>query len=155
LVQKLLLLPDNLNFQKAHMFCHRIALAFENLTPIQVCQAFGRALKRPCKYVFDQHIEINVPVPTGYRQQLVGIEILFGQYNAPYFPGAEFRYSSKRKGSNDTITGRGSFSDGRSGSMPNKGQTGKLTDEARGLWEGWRGMEVCTTASYVMSTFEN
>jgi hypothetical protein len=93
--------------------------------------------------VFDPHVDTKVSVPIGYRQQLAGIEILFGQYNAPYFPGPEFRYDTKRKGSNDTITGRGSFSDGRSGSITNKGKPGKLTDEARSLWEGWRGMEVC------------
>ena len=125
----------------------RIALAFENLTPVQVCQAFGRALERPCKYVFDRRIEVKVPVPNGYRQQLAGIEILFGMLNAPYFPGPEFDFVTKRKEGNDTITGRKSHDssrnapDGRSGNVGSKAKSGKLTDEARSLWEGYRGIE--------------
>lgn len=121
----------------------RIALAFENLTPIQVCQAAERAIERPCHYVYDPKIEVKVPVPNGYRQQLAGVEILFGKYNAPYFPGPDFAYHSKRKGSNDTIGPRNNHDtmnksqDARS----TKGKAGKLTDEARGLWEGYRGLE--------------
>jgi hypothetical protein len=30
-------------------------------------------------------IDIKVPVPAGYREQLEGISVLFGQYDAPYF----------------------------------------------------------------------
>ena len=103
------------------------------LTPIQVCQAFEKALERPCKYVFDKHIEIRVSVPNGYREQLAGIEVLFGQYNAPYFPGADFEYDSKRKGSNDTITPGTSSSD-----SARKLKPGKLIDEARSLWPAYR-----------------
>ena len=103
------------------------------LSPIQVCQAFERALERPCKYIFDKHIDVRVPVPHGYREQLAGIEILFGQYNAPYFPGPDFDYGSRRKGSNETIT------PGRSSSeSPRKTKSGKLTDEARLLWPAYR-----------------
>jgi len=124
----------------------RIALAFENLTPTQVCQAFSQALDRPCNYVFDKHIEIKVPVPTGYREQLAGIEVLFGMYNAPYFPGPDFDYGARRKGSNDTITGRTSQEsarkgpEGRSGSAVTKGKPGSLTDVARSLWPGYRSI---------------
>jgi hypothetical protein len=110
----------------------RIALAFEMLTPIQVCQAFEQALERPCKYVFDKHIEVKVPVPNGYREQLAGIEILFGHYNAPYFPGPDFDYDTRRKGSNETIT------PGRNSSESRKAKAGKLTDEARALWPAYR-----------------
>jgi len=123
---------------------HRIALAFENLTPIQVCQAAERAIERPCHYVFDPKIEVTVPVPNGYRQQLAGLEVLFGKYNAPYFPGPDFAYYSKRKGSNDTIGPRNNHSATNNkgqDSRSSKGKTGKLTDEARGLWEGYRGLE--------------
>ncbi len=103
------------------------------LTPIQVCQAFERALERPCKYVYDKHIDVKVSVPNGYREQLAGIEILFGQYNAPYFPGYDFDYDTRRKNSNDTITqGRSSSDSSR------KPRTGKLTDEARSLWPAYR-----------------
>ena len=112
-----------------------------------MCQAFGRALERPCKYVFDKRIEVKVSIPSGYRQQLAGIEVLFGLFNAPYFPGPEFDYVAKRKGSNETITGRASHDsnrsgvDGRSGNVASKAKSGKLTDEARSLWEGYRGIE--------------
>ncbi|KAK5194155.1 hypothetical protein LTR99_005615 [Exophiala xenobiotica] len=110
-----------------------VALAFENLTPMQVCDSFSRALDLPCHYVYDQQIEVKVSVPPGYRQQLLGLEVLFGQYNAPYFPGPDFQYSGRRKGSNDTITGRNSQD-------LQRGRPGKLTDTARALWPGWRSM---------------
>ena len=54
------------------------------LTPRQVCAAFSRGLRRPVRYVHGP-IEIEVPIPNGYREQLVGLEVLFGKYNAPYF----------------------------------------------------------------------
>ncbi len=112
----------------------RIPLAFEYLTPVQVCEAFSEALDRPCYYVYDKHIEIRTSVPAGYREQLAGIEVLFGQYNAPYFPGPDFEHDKRRKGSNDTITGRSSHDSGRTG------KPGKLTDTARALWPGWRSI---------------
>ncbi|KAI9890647.1 MAG: hypothetical protein M1814_003716 [Vezdaea aestivalis] len=63
----------------------RIALAFERLTPQQVCAAFSRATQRPARYV-RAPIEISVNIPTGYREQLEGIEKLFGgKEGAPYF----------------------------------------------------------------------
>ncbi|KAI9795788.1 MAG: hypothetical protein M1833_006809 [Piccolia ochrophora] len=63
---------------------HRIALAFEMLTPRQVCAAFSRGLGRAVTYLRGP-IDIKVSVPTGYRQQLEGIMSLFGRYEAPYF----------------------------------------------------------------------
>ena len=92
--------------------------------------AFTRALGRPCNYVFDPKINIRVPVPSGYHQQLRGIEILFGQMRAPYFPGPEF--TRRRKGStSSTDTNEGSEAEPRT----------SLVQEARQLWQGWRGME--------------
>jgi hypothetical protein len=96
-----------------------IALAFQNLSPIEVCQHFSRALERPCKYAHDSKIQIRTPVPTGYKEQLAGIEILFGQLRAPYFPGPEFDFSKENK----------------------DGKVRKLTREARELWRGYRGIE--------------
>lgn len=114
---------------------YRIALAFENLTPQQVCAAFSRALDRPCKYVYDQHIQVKVPIPAGYTEQLAGIEILFGKYNAPYFPGPEFSYP--QQGRNTSVGDRrSSEKDGRDREKPKK-----LTTEARELWGGYRGIE--------------
>lgn len=127
----------------------RIALAFETLTPVQVCEIFGRALDRPCKYVFDHHIEIKVPVPNVYRQQLAGIEVLFGMYNAPYYPGPDFEYSARRKGSNDTITGKSSHESLR------KGKPGKITDDARRLWPGWRSLSEYVSTAFIVEEEAN
>ncbi|WEW56170.1 hypothetical protein PRK78_001605 [Emydomyces testavorans] len=112
---------------------HRIALSFETLTPRQVCDAFSRGLDRPCTYVHDPRIEIRVPVPAGYREQLEGIEVLFGQMRAPFFPNPEFHNpATGLRGAGKTI-------------MREPDQDGvvalPLVDEARELWEGWRSME--------------
>lgn len=120
---------------KPSLTLDRIALAFETLTPNQVCAAFGRALSRPCHYVFDQHIDIKVGIPAGYREQLAGIEVLFGRYNAPYFPGPEFQYPTKGTGSGETVTSK------RRSSETIRDKPRKLTSEARELWGGYRGME--------------
>jgi hypothetical protein len=108
----------------------RIALAFENLTPIQVCQAFSRALDRPCTYVFSPTIDIRVSIPPGYREQLAGIEVLFGQMNVPYFPGDEFDYNTPQPSGK----GKGRQKEGMS-------RLRRLTQEARELWPGYRGIE--------------
>lgn len=63
---------------------HRITLAFELLTPREVCTAFSRALNRPVCYKRGP-INIEVSIPHGYREQLQALELLFGKYNAPYF----------------------------------------------------------------------
>ncbi|KAI9841144.1 MAG: hypothetical protein M1837_000988 [Sclerophora amabilis] len=63
---------------------HRIALAYEILTPRQACAAFSRGVGRPVEYV-QGPIDIKVSIPAGYREQLAGIETLFGKYQAPYF----------------------------------------------------------------------
>ena len=104
----------------------RIALAFETLTPLQVCAAFSRALNRPCKYRWVPNIQIKVPVPAGYLEQLQGIEVLFGQMNAPYFPNPEFHEPNPATSPRTAKTGIAA--------QP-------CVDEARGLWEGWRSME--------------
>ena len=68
----------------------RIALAYEYLTPIQVCQAFERGLSRPVRYKRGP-IELRVRIPEGYREQLVALEKLFSPDNPdpekqpPYF----------------------------------------------------------------------
>lgn len=99
---------------------HRIALTFEVLSPKEVCRLFARALNRPCHYVCDPKIAIHVAIPAGYRAQLEGIEALFGQMKAPYYPGPEF--PRPVGGSTHPISQH-------------------LIREARELWQGWRGME--------------
>ena len=129
---------------------------------MQVCQAFGRALSRPCKYVFDPHIEVKVKIPDGYRQQLSGLEVLFGKYNAPYFPGPEFEFSNssssgKRQDSGDTITPDGPAGGHRRSSetIRIEGRPKKLTQEARELWEGWRGIEEYAREAFPMEEEAN
>ncbi|KAF7846106.1 hypothetical protein BT93_L5237 [Corymbia citriodora subsp. variegata] len=121
----------------------RIALAFQNLTPNEVCQAFERALGRPCKYVFDEHIEVRVPIPENYRRQLAGIEVLFGKFNAPYLPLPELRFTadterrrdSSRKRSNDKVSVNGT------GRAESTSRPKRLTSDARRLWPGFRRIE--------------
>ena len=136
---------------------HRVALAFQNLTPKEVCAAFERALNRPCHYTHDLHIEIKVPIPPNYREQLAGIETLFGRYNAPYFPGPDFEYPSDSETRRDSGTRNGErprvsgdrSRDGQGqaqGTGPRSASTStlrpkKLTSEARRLWPGFRRME--------------
>lgn len=114
-----------------------------------MCDAFSESLGRPCNYVHDQRIEVKVGVPNGYRQQLAGLEVLFGVYNAPYFPGSDFEYSGRRKGSNDTITGRNGHD------SPRKGKAGKLTDTARSLWPGWRSLGEYFSSAFVVEEEAN
>ena len=90
-----------------------------------MCQAFSRALDREVNYVYDPNIDIRVPIPPGYRQQLAGIEILFGQMQAPYFPGPEFDFSRENRNSSEK----------------GKKVVSELTQEARDLWWGYRAME--------------
>ncbi|KAF2090863.1 NmrA-domain-containing protein [Saccharata proteae CBS 121410] len=69
---------------------HRIPLAFSHLTPIEVCEAFSRALQRPVRYVRGP-IEVHVPVPVGYSEHLEALEQTLGWQEAPYFgPEMEF-----------------------------------------------------------------
>ncbi|KAF7716405.1 Nitrogen metabolite repression protein NmrA-like protein [Penicillium ucsense] len=119
---------------------HRIALTFETLSPNQVCAAFTRALNRPCRYVRVPKIEIKVKIPPGYREQLEALEVLFGAYNAPYFPQPEF--SQPAAGSPKGIGPAGGKGAG-AGMMQGPGGVVSLrvTDEARHLWQGWRDME--------------
>lgn len=125
----------------------RVALAFQYLTPIEVCQSFERALSRPVRYVFDRHIEVKVPIPSNYREQLSGIERLFGQYNAPYFPGPDFQYnesetrrdSSNKNGERPRMQ-NATLSQHRSSSS-HSNRPKRLVSEARRLWPGFRRIE--------------
>ena len=102
----------------------RIALAFELLTPNQVCLHFARALSRQVSYDFSRKIDIEVPIPKGYHEQLLALEILFGKYDAPYF-GADLE-----KGLVNRTVGPETDDASRT-----------VVQEARSLWGGWRGLE--------------
>jgi hypothetical protein len=62
----------------------RIPLAFEYLTPLEVCEAFSRALQRPIYYERGP-IDIRLPMPKGYREHLAILEQTLGRQEAPYF----------------------------------------------------------------------
>ena len=59
-------------------------MAFEYLTPIEVCEAFSRALNRPVRYVRGR-IHIEISIPPGYRDHLAILEDTLGVREAPYF----------------------------------------------------------------------
>lgn len=71
---------------------HRIPLAFELLTPVQVCESFSRGLQRPVRYV-RSGITVRCPTPDGYPDHLVILERVLGQGGAPYF-GADIEPDS-------------------------------------------------------------
>lgn len=54
----------------------RIALAYEVLSPVEACKVFAKGVGRPVKYA-QGPIEISVPIPRGYRDQLVALEKLY------------------------------------------------------------------------------
>ena len=67
----------------------RVPIAFSLLDPEQVCTALSRGLSRPVRYI-EGPIEISVPIPTGYREQLDALQDLFGAakvkgLGAPYW----------------------------------------------------------------------
>ncbi|KAL3422944.1 nitrogen metabolite repression-responsible protein [Phlyctema vagabunda] len=92
-----------------------IALAYEMLSPREVCRAFSRGVGRPVRYRHSSTIAVTVKIPTGYRDQLVALEKLYaidqgdGSKQPPYFGTA--RYEASCPG------------------------------EALALWEGYRGIE--------------
>ena len=54
------------------------------LSPVALCALFSKGVGRPVHYRRGP-IEVKVPIPSGYREQLCGIQLLFGVHNAPYF----------------------------------------------------------------------
>ncbi|KAH9901956.1 nitrogen metabolite repression--responsible protein [Xylariomycetidae sp. FL2044] len=92
----------------------RIALAYEYLSPLEVCAAFETGLGRPVVYK-RAPIELKVKIPEGYRTQLEALEKLFSPHNndpqkqPPYF--------------GDSVL------------------ESRCPDDALALWEGPRGME--------------
>ncbi|KAI1375203.1 nitrogen metabolite repression--responsible protein [Hypoxylon crocopeplum] len=92
----------------------RIALAYEYLTPLEVCQAFERGLGRRVRYKRGP-IDLRVKIPAGYREQLEALEKLFSPNNPdaekqpPYFGDPELEK--------------------------------RCPEDALALWEGPRGLE--------------
>jgi hypothetical protein len=92
----------------------RIALAYEMLSPHEACIVFSRGIGRPVRYVHGP-IEVTVPIPAGYRDQLTALEAIYSlgkedrKLQPPYFGSEELERSCPK--------------------------------QALGLWEGYRGLE--------------
>lgn len=93
----------------------RIALAYEMLTPKQVCRAFSRGVSRPVRYRHNLKIDVRVKIPNGYRDQLIALEEMYAlgakdpKLQPPYFGDQKLEDS--------------------------------CPEEAMELWEGHRGIE--------------
>jgi hypothetical protein len=61
-----------------------VPLAFQYLTPVEVCDAFSRALQRPVEYV-QGPITYQISIPKGYREHLEILQETLGKKDAPYF----------------------------------------------------------------------
>jgi hypothetical protein len=61
-----------------------VPLAFQYLTPVEVCEAFSRALQRPVHYI-QGPIEYLISIPKGYHEHLDILQETLGKKNAPYF----------------------------------------------------------------------
>jgi len=72
-----------------------VILAFERLTPLQVCQRFSRGVGKPVQYVHGP-IKLGVSVPSGYREHLEILEEVLGNKRAPYF-GPEYEYPKEAR----------------------------------------------------------
>ncbi|KAK4937930.1 hypothetical protein LTR66_015142 [Elasticomyces elasticus] len=125
----------------------RLCLAFQNLTPLEVCDAFSRALHRRVNYVHEKHIRVSVPIPANYAAQLRGTEKLFGQFNAPYFPASLFEHLSISETHHDSSRSdtrprlEGAMRTSTDSQSREGGSRKKLISEARKLWPGFRRIE--------------
>ena len=63
---------------------YRIPVAFQYLTPREVCKYFSRALDTPVDYIRGP-IDIGISIPTGYREHLEILQEVLGAREAPYF----------------------------------------------------------------------
>lgn len=92
----------------------KIALAYEMLSPREVCRKFSRGIRRPVHYRRG-NIEVRVKIPNGYREQLLALERMYAlgatdpEKQPPYFGTEKFEAS--------------------------------CPEEALALWEGYRGLE--------------
>lgn len=100
---------------------NRIPLAFDLLDPPAVCAAFSRGLNRPVRYI-EGPIEVKVPIPKGYQEQLEALQDLFG--------------GGAVKGKNAPYWWNGIFD-----STANHTDLDADVRLSRSLWEGWRDIE--------------
>lgn len=67
-----------------------MTLAFEKLSPKQLCARFSNGVGRPVKYIRGP-IDISVTIPSGYREHLEILQRTLGEERAPYFgPNLEY-----------------------------------------------------------------
>jgi hypothetical protein len=75
-------------------FPNRVTLAFERLSPVQACVKFSRGVGRPVKYVHGP-IDIEVSIPSGYREHLESLQETLGDKRAPYFGPLEYPHEAR------------------------------------------------------------
>lgn len=109
----------------------RIALAYEMLSPREVCRAFSRGVGRPVRYRLQSKIDVKVKIPNGYRDQLLALEKMY-----------EIGVGEVKEGVDGRVTGR-TEEDGTK--QPYYFGDKKLEEscphESMELWEGYRGLE--------------
>ncbi|KAF1822778.1 NmrA-domain-containing protein [Dissoconium aciculare CBS 342.82] len=76
-----------------HWKGQRVTIAFEKLTPPQVCAKFARGVGRPVRYVHGP-VKIAVSTPSGYREHLEILQETLGWKRAPYF-GPDLEYPNE------------------------------------------------------------
>ena len=114
-------------------------MAFSLLDPPSVCAAFSRGLNRPVRFI-EGPIEISVPIPPGYEEQLNALQDLFGGEvvkgkAAPYWWDGIFDVGT------ETINDEASDSSNSSVEENGLGQGEGILKMPRKLWGGWRDME--------------
>jgi hypothetical protein len=77
------------------LYSHSIPLAFQLLTPNEVCEAFSIALQRRVEYSRGP-VRYQVPVPAGYREHISVLEETLIKNNAPYF-GSKIKLEDSTK----------------------------------------------------------
>ena len=128
----------------------RIPLAFSMLDPPTVCAAISRGLNRPVRYI-EGPIEIKVPIPKGYREQLETLqEVLGGDEvggkRAPYWwPGLFDINKDDSKSDEQKVEDDEAWEYIR----PRDEEEGdEVLRVPRRLWSGWRDID-----EYARDTF--
>ena len=133
------------------------------MDPEAVCAALSRGLSRPVRYV-EGPIQVEVPIPKGYQEQLTALENLFGGAKvggkgAPYWWEGLFDADVTASGSSTKKSAKKTKKAAKAGSKKvpaeeEDGDEAEADDEAelnedeaallrvpRRLWAGWRDLE--------------
>lgn len=121
-------------------------IAFDYLTPPEICAAFSSALNVPVRYVQGQ-IKYLVPIPAGYKEELETIQKVLGSpsvsgLGAPYWWSGFFE---------PLISAQP-----ESGSQhPSASEQEAIVKIAQTLWPGWRGIEEYVGDAFIVEEYHN